>query len=336
MPARAKTPSERMTAAPNGIANAHSHGSAYSFGRHRITDIQRARVLAATVEVSAERGAAGVTVTHIVERAGVSRRTFYEFFSDREDCFLAAFDDAVTRAARRIHDSYDPGSGWVERVRGGLVGLLCFIDAEPDTGVLLIVGSLGAGFRVLEHRKRTLARIVHFIDEGRSGIKASEQPPPLTAEGIVGGVLSVLQGRLLEDDPGPLLELAGPLMSMIVLPYLGRAAARRELARPSPKTTAGAHGAELNPFARMEMRLTYRTVRVLLAIAANPGCSNRLVATTAEVSDQGQMSKLLARLQQLGLIDNTGAGAPRGAPNAWTLTDKGRQIQNAIAQRTHE
>jgi AcrR family transcriptional regulator/DNA-binding MarR family transcriptional regulator len=334
MPARAKTPSERMTAAPNGIVG--SDGVAPSLGRERLIDIQRARVLAATVEVSSERGAGNVTVAHIVERAGVSRRTFYEFFSDREDCFLAAFDDAVTRAARRIHDSYDPDAGWVERVRSALAGLLAFLDAEPDTGRLLLVGSLGVGVEALEHRKRALARIVHFIDEGRSGIKASEQPPPLTAEGLVGGVLSVLQARLLGEDPGPLVELTGPLVSMIVLPYLGRATARRELARPAPKTTAGAHGAERNPFARMEIRLTYRTVRVLFAIAAHPGSSNRLVATIAEVADQGQMSRLLVRLQQLGLIDNTGGGASRGAPNAWTLTDKGWQIQNAIAQQAHE
>ncbi len=53
------------------------------------------------VEV-AERGAANVSVAHVVERAGVSRRTFYELFADREECFLAAFDDAVSRASRYV------------------------------------------------------------------------------------------------------------------------------------------------------------------------------------------------------------------------------------------
>jgi chromosome segregation and condensation protein ScpB len=121
-------------------------------------------------------------------------------------------------------------------------------------------------------------------------------------------------------------------MAMIVLPYLGPAAARRELAKPVPKT-ANAHRPERNPLGRLEMRLTYRTVRVLMAIAARPGSSNRVVAEAAEVSDQGQMSKLLARLQQLGLIQNTGGGASRGEPNAWTLTNKGWGVQGAIAEQ---
>jgi DNA-binding MarR family transcriptional regulator len=81
------------------------------------------------------------------------------------------------------------------------------------------------------------------------------------------------------------------------------------------------------------MRLTYRTVRVLMAIAEHPGSSNRVIADAAEVLDQGQMSKLLARLQQISLIKNTGSGPVRGQPNAWTLTDKGWRVQGAIAEQ---
>jgi DNA-binding MarR family transcriptional regulator len=116
---------------------------------------------------------------------------------------------------------------------------------------------------------------------------------------------------------------------MIVLPYLGPAAARKELARPAPKPPRVSR-AERNPLGELDMRLTYRTVRVLMAIAAQPGSSNRVVADTAEVTDQGQMSKLLARLHDIGLIENTGGGPAKGEPNAWTLTDKGWQIQEAI------
>ena len=70
-------------------------------GRGGVAEIQRARMITALVEVAGERGAGGVTVAHIVARSGVSRRTFYELFDDREDCFLAAFDQAVERGARR-------------------------------------------------------------------------------------------------------------------------------------------------------------------------------------------------------------------------------------------
>ncbi len=78
------------------------------------------------------------------------------------------------------------------------------------------------------------------------------------------------------------------------------------------------------------MRLTYRTLLVLSAIAEAPGASNRQVADVAGVHDQGQISKLLSRLERLGLIENTGAGQPNGEPNAWTLTTKGVQVEQAL------
>jgi AcrR family transcriptional regulator len=71
-------------------------------GRGGVAEIQRARMVAALVEVARERGVSGVTVAHVVARSGVSRRTFYELFEDREDCFLAGFDLAVQGAARRV------------------------------------------------------------------------------------------------------------------------------------------------------------------------------------------------------------------------------------------
>ena len=308
-------------------------------GRERVNEIQRSRILAAMVEECAARGAGNVTVAHIVAKAGVSTRTFYELFEDRDDCFLGAFDDGVSRAARYALGSYDSGAAWVERLRVALTGLLTFLDMERGTGQLLIVGSLGSGARALERRQDVLARMIALVNEGRGEMKSGTELPPLTAEGVVGGVLSVLHSRLLshEDDSagqlrGALLDLAGPLMSMIVLPYFGPAAARKELARPAPKPS-GAHRAERNPLGELEMRLTYRTVRVLMAVAAHPGSSNRVVAEAAEVTDQGQMSKLLARLHDIGLIENTGGGATRGEPNAWTLTDKGWRVQGAIAEQ---
>ncbi len=311
-----------------------------------MSEIQRARILAAMIEVSAERGAVGASVAHVVESAGVSRRTFYELFEDSEDCFLAAFETGISRASRYVLDGYDPHAPWAERIGGTLAGLLSFLDVERGLGQLLIVGSMNAGVGALERRRQLLAQMVSFVDEGRAGSKTGQELSPLVAEGIVGGVLSVLHSRLLEPRNGGLeadagspvsrqglLDLTGPLTSMIVLPYLGPAAARRELARPAPKPMRVSRP-ERNPLSELDMRLTYRTVRVLMAIAAQPGSSNRVVADAAEVTDQGQMSKLLARLNDVGLIQNTGGGATRGEPNAWTLTEKGWQVQGAITEQT--
>jgi AcrR family transcriptional regulator len=294
-------------------------------------------MLTAMVEEVAERGAGNVTVAHVVERAVVSRRTFYEIFKDREDCFLAAFDDAIQRIAAVVIPAYEGEGSWRVRLRAALSALLECLEDDHGSARLLIVESLAAGTVALERRRRVLEQIITAVDEGRREIKNAQQPPPLTAEGVVGGVLSVLHARLTGGDKGspPAMgELAGPLMGMIVLPYLGAAAARREADRLTPKRHVHSPPTRRDPLRELEMRLTYRTIRALMVVAAHPGSSNRKVGDGAGTTDQGQISKLLARLHNLGLIENTGAGPARGEPNAWTLTAKGREVHAAIARST--
>ncbi|MFZ1154647.1 MAG: hypothetical protein WAN93_07060, partial [Solirubrobacteraceae bacterium] len=133
---------------------------------------------------------------------------------------------------------------------------------------------------------------------------------------------------------GSLLQFAGPLMSMIVLPYLGPAAARRELKRPMPVCLDKRSAPPADPLRDVDMRLTYRTVRVLTSVAKCPGSSNRQIGVASGMQDQGQISKLLTRLHKLGLIENSDAGLARGGPNAWTLTQKGLEIEQAVGERT--
>ena len=90
-------------------------------------------------------------------------------------------------------------------------------------------------------------------------------------------------------------------------------------------------GGERDPLAGTGMRLTYRTARVLACIAGEPGASNRVVAEHAGVADPGQISKLLRRLERLGLLVNTGGGHLSGEPNAWRLTVQGRQVAGRLS-----
>jgi hypothetical protein len=210
---------------------------------------------------------------------------------------------------------------------------LQFLDAEPATARLCVVESLAAGPRALDRRAEVLRALVRAVDEGRGDVpKRATQPPPLTAEGVVGAVLSVIHTRLLERGARaqPLTSLLGELMSVIVLPYLGQAAAQKELHKPAPPLLKNNSAGKRDPLDGLQMRITYRTVRVLMVIAANPAASNRQVAGGAGISDQGQVSKLLARLEHLGLIANTGVGPAKGAPNAWGLTPRGEQVEQAI------
>jgi AcrR family transcriptional regulator len=317
---------------PAANAATHQGGARGGLGREQVSDIQRARMLAAMAEEVAKRGAGNVTVAHVVGRSGVSRRTFYELFEDREECFLAAFDAAVERAAAVVVPAYGQPRPWRAKTRAGLTALLEFLDAEPDTARLLIVEALGAGPRALERRRGVLMQIVRAVDEGRAEAKRGE-PPPLTAEGAVGAVLSIVHTRMVAEGSPPLAELTNALTSTIVLPYLGPAAARRELERPAPERPDKPGASNGNPLKDLQMRLTYRTVRVLVAVGAHPGVSNRRVADAAGVSDQGQISKLLARLDHLGLIENSGFGQAKGESNSWYLTKRGSEIEQVIRGR---
>jgi AcrR family transcriptional regulator/DNA-binding MarR family transcriptional regulator len=293
-------------------------------------------MLAAAVQAVTEVGYARMTVAHVISRAGVSRKTFYDMFADREDCFRAAFEQALTEATLSARRAYERESGWREGTRSALTLLLVAMDCDRRLARLVLIESLAAGPAVWRLRAQLLQELVEMIDQGRVMTTVTNDPPPLTAQATVGGVCALLQARLLEERDEPLTDLLGPLMSVIVMPYLGAHAAAHELGIPAPtrrppRRSTDEDGA--SPLAAVHMRLTYRTAQVLRAIAAQPGASNRQVAERAGVKDQGQISKLLSRLAGLGLVENFGDGKEKGAANAWRLTAPGRALERATRPR---
>jgi AcrR family transcriptional regulator/DNA-binding MarR family transcriptional regulator len=299
-------------------------------GATQVTEVQRTRMLAATVQVVGELGYEKMSVARVTSRAGVSRRTFYDLFVDREACFLAAFTETVERARALACDAAADERDWRTRVRAGLASLLQLFAEDPLAGRVLVVDVLKAGPAVLERRARIVAELIEVVEGGRAQVRGGRDVAPLTAEGVVGAVLAVVHTRLLGTDGDSLTELLNPLMAMIVRPYLGAAAAEKELERPLPVGRRVRRKAPADPLGGLDMRLTYRTLRVLATIAAAPGASNREVAQAAGVVDQGQISKLLTRLENLGLIHNSGVGHLKGEPNAWELTVRGREVEQAI------
>src|SRR6202046_110930 len=208
-----------------------------------VSVLQRARLLDATVGLVCELGARQLTVRRVTVRAGVSSKTFYDLFADREECLLAAFDRAVGQLATVARSAYAVEGEWVARVRRTLGALLVFLDGELLLRRFVFVESLACGPRVLERRARVLEELAGVLDEGRAGTRAGRELPPFTAEGVVGAVWGVIHARLLEANPGPLSGLLSPLMGTIVLPYRGPAAATREISRPAapePSSSAGA------------------------------------------------------------------------------------------------
>jgi AcrR family transcriptional regulator len=304
--------------------------------RRQVAEMQRVRLLAAIVDASWELGYARVTVADVIGRARVSRKTFYGLFDDREDCIRAAFEQAFTEGRTIALEAYARESSWRDGIRSALAEMLAAMDAKPELTHLCLVEVFVAGETVRQLRAEMLAELAHAIDRGRA-VHGTRQPVRLTAEGVVGGVLAVLHKRIVEQREEPLVSLLGQLMSMIVLPYLGAQAAGRELRRAEP-TAEGPRARR--PLARgmgllegLDMRLTYRTMRALLAIAEQPGASNREVARASGVVDQGQISKLMSRLEGLALIENRGQGGKLGGRNAWHLTPRGIELEKAAGLR---
>jgi AcrR family transcriptional regulator len=333
-------------AAPESLAGLPGGGEGVP--HPQVAEIQRSRLLAAAVRAVEELGYTRATVAHITRRARVSRRTFYELFSNREECLVAALEGVVDSIRAEIAAANLEGLGWRERIRGGLWVILSFFDREPVLARVCVVQALRGSQTVLERREEILAGLAAIVDEGRVESPRGVECPPLTAEGLVGAAFALVYARLLRGEREPLTSLLGDLMGMIALPYMGPTAARREHSRSAPALVAksAARGAPRaakaeraehgDPLAGIPMRLTYRTVRVLEVIAAQPGVSNRGVGEQAGVSDQGQISKLLARLERLGLASNTGEGHTKGVPNAWTLTPLGRRVAQTIRIHTHD
>jgi AcrR family transcriptional regulator len=297
-------------------------------------EFQRARIIAATIAVASEHDIAGVTVSRVITKGHLSRRTFYELFDDCADCLCAAYEQILDSAASHAIPAYEAESRWVERVRAGLRAALEFFDEQPQLARLCFLQAPAAGERTLTSRARLISSLAEVLNEDYAAERPSRVLPELASKAVVGGVLEILHARLLADRRIELAALSGQLMAVIVLPFLGPAAARRELARrPPPSSERLASDSPLIAPVRPATRLTYRTLLTLSTISQWPGLSNRQISDRVGIKDQGQISKLLSRLCELRLIENGGAGQPHGAANAWRLAPSGRRLIQSVGRR---
>jgi AcrR family transcriptional regulator len=172
-------------------------------------------MLDAVVVAVAHKGFADMTVADVVALAGVSRRTFYEHFDDKLDCFLAAYEtraDALLREVEKAVEAANPD----DRLRAGLSAYLESLAAEPTFARVLTVDILGAGPRALEVRERVRKR---FAASYR-GISGDDD----VLRALVGGIAELVQARLLAGEAESLPELLPTLERFV------RAVAERVLA----------------------------------------------------------------------------------------------------------
>ena len=197
-----------------------------------VSAVQRERLIAAMLKAAAELGYRQATVQDVIDRAGVSRPTFYEHFSNKEDCFLAAFDTTAARLRERIDAAAEKGgANWRARLRLSLEELLHFVRSEPEAARALIVEARAASAEALLRRDNLLDYFAGCVDAlVRDHLPDASSHSDITAAGVVGGVEALLYSRLNKGELDDLDSLLPSLMYFVVLPYEGHEAASEELA----------------------------------------------------------------------------------------------------------
>jgi len=197
-------------------------------GRAAQAASQRARILDGMARAVAERGYARVSVAHVIELAGVSRRTFYELFRDKEDCFLAAYRTGgelllgdVVQAVVDLPADTD----WRTRVRVALESYTRALAAHPQFARTLVIDVLGAGPDAVAERRqvqRDFAARLGQLQQLAVSEEAGMAPvPELFLRALVGGIAELVQQHILDEGAETLPELAPALTQLTTAVFEG-------------------------------------------------------------------------------------------------------------------
>jgi AcrR family transcriptional regulator len=220
---------------PNQLPSGR-HGLPRSF----VQKNQRERILRAVVEVASKTGYGALTVREIIEAAGVSRRTFYDHFDNKEQAFLAAYHLVVGRLAVDVEEASAKGRTWSESILFGLSTFLNQMARDHALAHLLVVEVLAAGPPALASRAQAMEAFRAFLEPGFDEAPDGLPVPALAAETAIGGAYEVVYSLILQGRTAELPALLPDLLQIVLLPFVGAQAAsdqatraRRKHIRPS-------------------------------------------------------------------------------------------------------
>jgi AcrR family transcriptional regulator len=207
------TPGTRIERLPSG-----RHG----LTREVVLASQRGRLLDAMARAVAEKGYAAATVADVVAIAGVSRRTFYEQFADKESCFLAAYDTGVELVLGRIRLAVDalPEADWRTRARVGIETFMNVLAEEPAFAWALVVEVIGAGRAALARHAEIMGlfaqvhRKIH--DVARREDPTLPELPDVVFATLAGGLEELLREGLQSGGAESLPALTDTALEAVV------------------------------------------------------------------------------------------------------------------------
>lgn len=180
----------------------------------------RGRLIVAMTAVVADKGYLETTVQDVLERSGVSRRTFYSHFKDKQDCFLAAHKLAWDAMHTRVAEAFEVPGPWPQRIRSALRAALETIEAEPELARIWVVEPLVAGPEALARYAEGVATFQAYVEEGREHALVSELPEEVSLHTIA-GLTAVIYGRIVAGQTETVGELLPALTYATLAPYLG-------------------------------------------------------------------------------------------------------------------
>lgn len=204
-------------------------------GRHGlprafVAENQRERLLNGVVEAVTEHGYNETTIGRITDAAKISRRTFYEYFSGKEDCFLAAYDMVDDHIRGSMLAAADPSEPWPAQVRASLSALLDILSRDPAVARFYLVEPLAAGGDIAARYREATQLLAETI---RPPSALSEMDVEVRDQVLIGGIATLISRRLNAGGAEQLNELLPDLVELALAPYLGREEARR-VARDQP------------------------------------------------------------------------------------------------------
>ncbi len=284
---------------------------------------QRDRLVAAMGELVAELGSTAIGVHHVCQRAGISRRTFYELYIDRDACLLETLGVAQDRLIDCVAEAADAaGDEWEDRAVAATraaVGTLC---ADRVLGYLCVVAPLVAGNDALNRRRATIDTIGRLLGEPPSIGPAAD----IVLAAAIGGVWELLRRHLTDEAPQADLESAA--IYGLLAPFIGR---RRAVIRAGAEGHNTAFVTRWTPshagaFHQPGLLVTELTRQTLEYLHEHPDATNIAVARAVDVRHESQMSRHLGRLESAGVVVHR----KEGRRNAWRLTEAGCEAARSL------
>ncbi|MGE5280718.1 MAG: TetR family transcriptional regulator [Chloroflexota bacterium] len=288
-------------------------------------------------EVALERGLRGATISLVAKRAGVSRTTLSDRFATLEECFLELIDWMLQQATPLVVEAFEREPSWHEGVLAGLEQLLTFFDKRPVRTQVCLLESMALPPVVLQPRAQLLGQMGLYVDQrARRELSLERQPPAAMSEVAIGSVLVLVRRRLLIGGAPPFVALLGPLAEVIVGLYLGPSAAARAASTGCERAQAllderpaVPKRRQVDEVPKLLRRANASRMRMCVRyLAEHPGSSNTEVGVGVGISHPGQVSILLGRLLEAGLLEKEEGGA--GRPNAWDLSPFGTEVARAL------